>query len=193
VPRQAQRTERSSARLQALGRGAPESSAFAKRRSQVIIMRRLREGQNTGSNILRTFVLICFAVAGLHATPQATPKTPEKAKEQLEQLIYSVKGLDLFRAHCAACHGSDANGNGPLASMLKAKAADLTVLAKNNGGEFPSARVRKTITGEDVLASHGSREMPIWGPIFHQIESDQDFGNVRVQNLVKYLESIQQK
>jgi mono/diheme cytochrome c family protein len=156
-------------------------------------MRRPEEGQSTRSNISQIFVLICFAVAGLHATPQATPKSEEKAKEQLEQLIYSVKGPDLFRAHCASCHGSDANGNGPLASMLKAKAPDLTVLAKNNGGKFPSARVLKTITGEDVLASHGSRDMPIWGPIFHQIESDQDFGNVRLQNLVKYLESIQQK
>ena len=138
-------------------------------------------------------MFICFAVAGLRATPQAMPNTQEKAKEPLKQLIYSVKGPDLFHAHCAPCHGSDANGNGPLASMLKAKPADLTVLARNNGGQFPSARVRKTITGEDVLASHGSREMPIWGPIFHQIESDQDFGDVRLQNLVKYLETIQQK
>jgi hypothetical protein len=76
---------------------------------------------------------------------------------------------------------------------LKTKPADLTVLAKNNGGQFSSARVRKTITGDDVLASHGSWEMPIWGPIFHQIEADQDFGNVRLKNLVKYLESIQQR
>jgi mono/diheme cytochrome c family protein len=33
--------------------------------------------------------------------------------------------------------------------------------------------------------------MPIWGPIFHQIEADMDWGNVRLENLVKYLESIQ--
>jgi mono/diheme cytochrome c family protein len=138
-------------------------------------------------------MLIFFAVAGLHANPQPMPNTQAKANVPLKQLIYSVKGPDLFHAHCAPCHGSDANGNGPLASMLKAKPADLTVLSKNNGGHFPSAHVRKTITGEDVLASHGSREMPIWGPIFHQIESDQDFGNVRLQNLVKYLETIQRK
>jgi hypothetical protein len=35
--------------------------------------------------------------------------------------------------------------------------------------------------------------MPVWGPIFHQIEEDQDFGNVRLRNLIKYLETIQQK
>ena len=45
--------------------------------------------------------------------------------------------------------------------------------------------------GEEALASHGSREMPIWGPIFHQIEADVDRGNVRLENLMKYLESIQ--
>ena len=121
------------------------------------------------------FALSCFVLASFGATPQTAPKTQEKTKEQLEQLIYSVKGPDLFRAHCAACHGSDAKGNGPMASTLNAKLANLTVLAKNNGGQFPSERVRKTITGDDVLASHGSREMPIWGPIFHQIEEDQDF------------------
>jgi mono/diheme cytochrome c family protein len=150
-------------------------------------------GLRAGSKMLVGFALSCFVFASLGATPQTAPKTQEKTKEQLEQLIYSMKGPGLFRAHCAACHGLDAKGNGPLASALKTKVADLTVLTKNNGGQFPSARVRKTITGDDVLASHGSRDMPIWGPIFHQIESDQDFGNVRLQNLVKYLESIQQK
>ena len=104
-----------------------------------------------------------------------------------------MKGPDLFRAHCAACHGSEGKGDGPVASTLKTKPADLTVIAKNSGGKFPSARVLKIISGDEVLASHGSREMPIWGPIFHQVEADQDFGNVRLQNLVKYLESIQQK
>jgi mono/diheme cytochrome c family protein len=120
---------------------------------------------------------------------QVPPKTPE----QLETLIYSVKGPDLFQAHCAACHGENARGDGPLASALKTKVPDLTMLAKNNKGEFPSAPVRKIIIGEDILIAHGSREMPIWGPIFHQIESDQDWGNVRIENLVKYLQSIQRK
>lgn len=139
------------------------------------------------------FMLSGFAVAGLGATPQNATKPQENEKQQLEQLIYSVRGPDLFRAHCAACHGSDARGDGPLAVALKTKVADLTMLAKNNGGQFPIARVRKIVMGDDVLASHGSREMPVWGPIFHQIESDQDFGNVRLKNLVAYLESIQRK
>lgn len=49
---------------------------------------------------------------------------------------------------------------------------DLTVLAKNNGGEFPMARVRRVIMGGSTMASHRSREMPVWGPIFHRVEAD---------------------
>src|ERR1700687_6280806 len=138
------------------------------------------------SRLAMSFGIVSLLFSSLPASGQ----TKSEGQKEYERLIYSVKGPDLFRAHCAACHGSDAKGTGPLASALKTKVADLTVLTKHNGGQFPSARVRKTITGEDVLASHGSRDMPIWGPIFHQIESDQDFGNVRLQNLVEYLESI---
>ena len=68
------------------------------------------------------------------------------------------------------------------------------MLAKNNGGKFPKERAEKFISGDTPsIQSHGSREMPIWGPIFHQVEYDQDLGDVRLQNLIKYLESIQAK
>jgi hypothetical protein len=67
------------------------------------------------------------------------------------------------------------------------------VIAKSNGGEFPVARVRRIIMGQGMIASHGSREMPVWGPIFYQVEADVDRGPVRMENLVKYLESIQVK
>jgi mono/diheme cytochrome c family protein len=124
----------------------------------------------------------------------AAAQTKAAAVKQYEQLIYSVRGPDLYHAHCAACHGPEGKGNGPAAAALKTKPADLTILAKNNGGKFPTQRVQKFISGDDPsLLSHGSREMPVWGPIFHQIEEDQDFGNVRLQNLIEYLETIQQK
>jgi mono/diheme cytochrome c family protein len=134
-------------------------------------------------------VLGCPGLATAGARQQAQPAPQAK----VDRLIYSIKGADLYRAHCAPCHGSEGKGNGPMAAALKVKVPDLTALAKNNAGQFPTANVRKMIAGDQVLLSHGSREMPIWGPIFHQIEDDQDFGTVRVENLVKYLQSIQQK
>jgi hypothetical protein len=47
--------------------------------------------------------------------------------------------------------------------------------------------------GDELLSAHGSKVMPIWGSIFHEIEFDQDLGNVRLENVTQYLESIQRK
>lgn len=69
----------------------------------------------------------------------------------------------------------------------------LTTLARRNHGTFPTDRVRRIIAGDENHAAHGSREMPVWGPVFHQIKNDQDLGYVRLQNVMEYLISIQQK
>jgi len=53
--------------------------------------------------------------------------------------------------------------------------------------------VRSIIAGDEDHAAHGSQEMPVWGPVFHQIENDQDLGYVRLQNVMQYLNTIQQK
>ena len=146
-------------------------------------------------NATRRAVVLAFAFsiayAMLGGAGIAAQSKSAANDQELPPLIRSVKGVDLYRAYCASCHGLDAKGNGPAAAALKTRPADLTVLAKKNGGVFPAPRVRKVIMGDDVIASHGSREMPIWGPIFHQIEEDVDRGNVRLENLVKYLESVQ--
>lgn len=139
--------------------------------------------------LLVSVALCCATIATIGAQSQTTPRT--LTPQELPPLIRSVKGPDLFRAYCASCHGVNARGNGPAAPALKVKVPDLTVLAKNNGGRFPEDRVRKTIMGDDAIAAHGSREMPIWGPVFHQIEEDVDRGPVRLANLVQYLKSIQ--
>jgi mono/diheme cytochrome c family protein len=142
---------------------------------------------------MRAFSLVpALAMAGIAVTGagKQTPKAPEPG-EQSTPLIQSVKGSDLFQAYCASCHGVDAKGRGPVAPALKARVPDLTLLSRRNGGRFPEAQVRETILGGQIVAAHGSREMPIWGPIFHQVEGDQDWGNVRLENLVKYLASIQ--
>lgn len=133
------------------------------------------------------FALICISRSVTKAKAQEEPVT----QQQFQQLIRSVEGPDLFRAYCASCHGTDGKGNGPAAPALKATVQDLTLISVNNGRVFPEARMQRIIQGVGMIASHGSREMPVWGPIFHQIEEDVDRGNVRMDNLVNYLESIQ--
>ena len=73
-------------------------------------------------------------------------------------------GKTEYQSGCAACHGIDAKGNGPVSKELKIRATDLTVLAKNNSGVFPYNMVYEIIDGRNsTIGSHGTREMPIWG------------------------------
>lgn len=111
-------------------------------------------------------------------------------------LISSMYGGDLFQQYCASCHGRDGTGNGPAADVLKRVPPDLTTLAKRHGGTFPTLRVTRLIGGKDgepFPPSHGSREMPVWGPIFKALEASAKAADVRIANLVEHVESIQVK
>ena len=103
-------------------------------------------------------------------------------------------GKKMFEAYCAACHGKGGKGDGPVAVALKVPPPDLTGLTARNNGGFPWSRVSQTITGPAGTPAHGSRGMPIWGPVFmtmsHQHESQV---RLRVANLTDYIKSLQQK
>ena len=72
----------------------------------------------------------------------------------------SFDGYRIFRTNCFVCHGLDGTGNGPLASKLETKPADLT----NNDrlGKKSDRELFKIIEGK---APHGqvSSDMPQWG------------------------------
>ena len=100
----------------------------------------------------------------------------------------------MYNSYCAVCHGTDGKGNGPAASAMKAPPTDLTVLAKNDGGKYPSAHVASVIRGQAALPSHGSPDMPVWGPLFSSISQGHEAQvQQRVTNLVKYIETLQAK
>ena len=111
-------------------------------------------------------------------------------------VIKSLSGPDLFHFYCASCHGETGAGDGPVASELKRRPPNLTLLARNESGVFPRERVRQVIAGNDPVsatAAHGSRAMPVWGPIFRALDPDDRYAAVRIENLVSFLESIQAK
>lgn len=105
-----------------------------------------------------------------------------------------IEGAKIFQYDCAACHGADGRGHGPASVALKHALPDLTLISKRNGGKFPFQRVKDLMEGKqpEPLA-HGDREMPIWGPIFHEVEADQDWGEVRLVAITRHMEAIQQK
>jgi mono/diheme cytochrome c family protein len=127
------------------------------------------------------------------ANMRVDDQNKQSQNQPLPRLPASLKGADLYLAYCASCHGMDGKGNGPVAPALNTPPADLTTIAQRNGGIFPLERVRKIISGDQIVSAHGSHEMPVWGPVFHQVEEDRDYGNVRLQNLAEYLQTLQRK
>jgi mono/diheme cytochrome c family protein len=121
------------------------------------------------------------------ATTDGQAPTPQGPSIAIE----SLAGRDSFELYCAPCHGSAGRGDGPVAAALRTRPADLTTLARRNGGTFPAEIVRAFVTGTGrTLAAHGTTEMPIWGPMFRAFESDAR-SRERIANLVSYIESMQ--
>jgi mono/diheme cytochrome c family protein len=137
--------------------------------------------------------VVCFG--WLLKSSQAPAQTPvQNSKPGEVRLIDSIQGPALYQAYCSSCHGKDAKGGGSIAASLKVAPSDLTRIAARNGGKFPLVHIQKIISGEEQTApAHGSREMPVWGPIFSQVARDQDLGRVRIDNLARYLRDIQAK
>jgi mono/diheme cytochrome c family protein len=131
--------------------------------------------------------LLAALVMVLLAAAQEAPPVPKTE-------LNSLQGAAIFKQHCATCHGMDARGHGPMSVALKHPTPDLTRIAQRNDGIFPAKEVQEIVEGTRLSPSaHGNREMPVWGPIFHEIEWDRDLGNVRIEAITKYLETLQQK
>src|SRR5262249_1975855 len=119
--------------------------------------------------------------------PPPVPPTPPL-------IIKSLDGKDSFEFYCGGCHGRDARGHGPMADRLKATPPDLTVLQRRNGGTFPRDRVVEYVTNGDAVArAHGTSEMLPWGEAFRGLERSAARVDIRIANIVAYVQSLQAK
>ena len=105
-------------------------------------------------------------------------------------------GRTLYRRYCAACHGPEGRGDGPVAPALGEKPTDLSQISAANGGNFPFMAVVEAIDGTRTVRAHGVSEMPIWGEVF-QAEpgsplEQQILASGKVLVIARYLRSLQQ-
>jgi mono/diheme cytochrome c family protein len=106
------------------------------------------------------------------------------------------EGAVFFAANCTSCHGANGRGEGPGAAGLSPKPADLTMLARNNGGVFPTARALSYIYG-DPEQGHLARVMPQFGGAMADDLVPVEVDGVLtptprvLAGLLSYLESIQ--
>jgi len=132
---------------------------------------------------MRRAFLVFLAVAaagGLAAAPQGNPPA-------------AVNGAYVFRTYCASCHGALGRGDGPLADQLRFRPADLTAIARRNGGEFPTELVVRIVDGRKQVKGHGGPDMPVWGDAFRNVDSsfDEAAAQEKIRAVVDHLKTIQ--
>jgi mono/diheme cytochrome c family protein len=130
------------------------------------------------------------ALAGLAAAPVLGAGGETRYQQRVK-----FDGGDVFRTYCVVCHGTSAKGDGPLASSMRKPPPDLTQFTKKNEGKFPKDLVGKIIDGREAVQGHGGPNMPVWGDAFSRSleNSDPESVKQKIQALVDYIESVQQK
>ena len=142
--------------------------------------------------VVGAFLVACVLAVSVAAQAPSSQKPVPNVKAVQVVPIYSVEGIDNFTAYCAVCHGRDGQGNGPAAPAMKVPVPDLTTIAKRNNGRFDAVGIQLVVRGTDKASTpaHGVETMPIWGYAFGG--ENTPVTTLRIGNLVKYLESIQQ-
>lgn len=136
--------------------------------------------------------MVAMLIAG--SVTSRSQESKSTVKREAAPMTSPASGKEMFLSYCASCHGKDAKGNGPAANALKQLPADLTTLAKRNGGKYPSDKITSILRGQTSLMAHGDQEMPVWGPVFWRMsQGHEEQVQMRIANLNHYLESLQEK
>ncbi len=105
-------------------------------------------------------------------------------------------GKQMYKDYCAACHGIDGKGNGPAIEFLKAPPPDLTTMAKRYNEKSIALKVYAVLCFGTGSKAHGTLDMPIWGPLFHELDGRNghpQLVEMRTSNLSEYVQSMQAK
>ncbi len=105
-----------------------------------------------------------------------------------------ASGQQMYQEYCAACHGANADGQGPAASACTVKPADLRTLAGRNRGKFPYEHFYAVLQFGILAPTHGSADMPVWLPMFLSLNRGHDaIAQQRLRNVANYVASLQSK
>ena len=96
-------------------------------------------------------------------------------------------GRVVYDKNCVMCHGAEGRGDGDFSDKLLKLPPDLTVLERENGGEFPRLRVQTAIIGND-RGDHFSGAMPE----FPEMAGNGVVASFQLDAVLDYLESIQE-
>jgi len=139
--------------------------------------------------MLAAALLVAVAAMGQTQPPEAEKEPAAAAGRTVPTQL--ERGAARYERYCSACHGKDADGNGPMASSLRQPPSDLRRIAERNGGRFDRRAVAAAIDGRRMAAGHGSEESPVWGWRGFRAVKGGGAPSPRMLDMLVYLESIQ--
>jgi mono/diheme cytochrome c family protein len=103
---------------------------------------------------------------------------------------HNPAGGEIYARNCASCHGLTGHGDGPTATALAPRPADLTRSA------LSLADLMARIDGRQALPAHGTSAMPVWGEVFdEQLASEpkaREIIALRVRALAEHVRSLRE-
>lgn len=148
-------------------------------------------GSNETEAQLRLFNLTNF-IQQMQVPAERKPRPAKVTSAPVKVVDVSAKsGSAMYASFCASCHGASGTGDGPASASLKVKPSDLTMLVKNNGGDFPANKVKYILGSMPGTIAHGSKEMPVWGDVFRASDSNPSVATMRIANLTEHLKKMQ--
>lgn len=156
--------------------------------------------KHTSTMLVTCFETECQPLSSLHTLPAIVVAVATLATGCIGQPRHgsapTAEDAELYRLHCAGCHGVAGHGDGPVAPLMAIAVPDLTLIAARRGGRFPEDEVARIIDGLSPLAAHGTRHMPVWGYEFYPPDAADEVAHrqatERVERLTRFLGSIQQ-
>lgn len=156
--------------------------------------------------LLGCILALMFMAAGVQPAPREPPDRPpapavssplqgEAGRDETEiNARMRERGRFLYELYCSDCHGPSGRGDGPAAADMDPGPADLSLLSRRAGGEFPFLEAYEVIDGRSRMETHQRHGMPVWGLRFQERDKDTSQADEirgRILQLLHYLRSIQ--
>lgn len=148
---------------------------------------------------MRAKISLTLIAVFLAAVAANTAMASAQEDATATKTVKVFKGKVTYRIYCSNCHGETGHGDGNLSELLSVRPANLTAIARNNGGEFPSELITQLVDGRETVQGHGLKEMPVWGDAFQKSlqpswteESDDERATRKIVEVVAFVESIQE-
>lgn len=103
-----------------------------------------------------------------------------------------IRGADDYRTYCSACHGLRADGQGPVANVLRPRPPALTDLDKARYGRPLGTSLVAYIMGDTMPRAHGQSDMPVWGKNLEDADGRDKEAISTMWRVVNYLDEIQE-